>query len=71
MLEKGERFLGRRLVEKLLRPTLYAQFVAGDDPESLQHAAAKLQRAGVRLMVLPSLEEDVSGVDAGANQSSQ
>ena len=59
ILEKSERALGRRVVETILRPTLYSQFVAGDDPQSLVETVKKLNRVGIRLMVLPSLEEDV------------
>jgi len=38
--------------------------VAGDDPRSLEKTAAKLKLVGIRLMVLPSMEEDV-----GENQN--
>ena len=38
--------------------------MAGDDPRSLEKTAAKLKLVGIRLMVLPSMEEDV-----GENQN--
>ena len=60
-LEHGERALGRGLLERILRPTLYDQFVAGNDPSSLKQTAARLKSLGIKLMVLPSLEEDVGG----------
>ncbi len=59
VLEHSQRMLGQGLLEKVLRPTLYNQFVAGDDPRSLQETAAKLKKVGVKLMILPSLEEDI------------
>ena len=59
ILEHSERALGRNVLEKILRPTLYRHFVAGDDPQSLMETAAKLKSVGIRLMVLPSMEEDV------------
>lgn len=59
VLEHSQRVLGRGLLEKILRPTLYDQFVAGDDPQSLKETANKLKKVGIKLMILPSLEEDV------------
>ncbi len=50
---------GQGLLEKILRPTLYDQFVAGDDPQSLKETASKLKQLGIKLMILPSLEEDI------------
>lgn len=50
---------GHKVLEKVLRPTLYKQFVAGDDPASLKETAVKLKSVGIQLMLLPSLEEDV------------
>ena len=58
-MEHSERALGRGLLEKILRPTLYNKFVAGDDPHCLEKTAAKLKQVGIRLMVLPSMEEDI------------
>ncbi|XP_046463928.1 hydroxyproline dehydrogenase-like [Daphnia pulex] len=59
VLETSKRVFGRGLLEKILRPTLYDQFVAGDDPQSLKETANKLKQLGIKLMILPSLEEDI------------
>ncbi|XP_071448227.1 hydroxyproline dehydrogenase-like [Hetaerina americana] len=64
----GHRLLGERVLGWLLRPTVYAQFVAaggrrdGTPPterEDLEAAAASLETLGLRLMVAPTLEGDV------------
>ncbi|EFX65779.1 hypothetical protein DAPPUDRAFT_204241 [Daphnia pulex] len=59
VLETSQRVFGQGLLEKILRPTLYDQFVAGDDPQSLKETASKLKQLGIKLMILPSLEEDI------------
>lgn len=58
-MEQSQQVFGQGLVEKILRPTLYKHFVAGDDPQSLEETAVKLKSVGINLMVLPSLEEDI------------
>lgn len=59
LLEHSKLVFGQKVLEKILRPTLYKQFVAGDDPGSLKETTAKLKSVGIRLMLLPSLEEDI------------
>ncbi len=59
LLERGERVLGRRFLETLLKPTLYRHFVAGDTPQSMMETTCRLKKLGVQLMALPSLEEDI------------
>ncbi|XP_067015300.2 hydroxyproline dehydrogenase [Anabrus simplex] len=59
LLRTGQRLLGERGLGWLLRPTVYAQFVAGQEEQSLASVAGELQAHGIRLMVAPTLEEDV------------
>lgn len=43
----------------LMRPTIYTQFVGGDDVTSFQATVDRLQTAGVGPLVMVTLEEDV------------
>lgn len=43
----------------MMRPTVYKQFVGGDDFPSFQVTVSRLQTAGVRPLVMVTLEEDV------------
>nr|CAD7408891.1 unnamed protein product [Timema poppensis] len=58
-LKLGQRFLGERVLGWVLRPTLYKQFVAGTAIEDLAATTISLHAVGLRLMVAPTLEEDV------------
>ncbi|KAG8230881.1 hypothetical protein J437_LFUL011522 [Ladona fulva] len=53
--------LGERAVGWILRPTIYAQFVAqgGEEGEGLKAVADNLKDVGLHLMVAPTLEGDV------------
>nr|CAD7575603.1 unnamed protein product [Timema californicum] len=55
----GQLFLGDRVLGWVLRPTLYKQFVAGTAIEDLAATTISLRAVGLRLMVAPTLEEDV------------
>lgn len=46
------------LSKLVLKPTVYAQFVAGNTEQDLSKAAADLKTLNLRLMVAPTLEED-------------
>ena len=59
LMRMGERLLGDRIFSKLARPTFYRQFVGGDTEEELRVTSQSLDRAGIRLMVCPAMEEDV------------
>jgi len=58
-----ERVLGRRISEKLLEKTFYAQFVAGESDKALETASARLLKNGnVKLMLCPPME-DLEGIN--------
>jgi hypothetical protein len=59
ILREGQRILGDQVLGWFLRPTLYSQFVAGHESSDLAATAESLCKLGMRLMVAPTLEEDV------------
>ena len=56
--------MGRTLFNTIMRPTVYTQFVGGDDVTSFQRTVTRLRTEGVGPLVMVSLEEDVE--DEGA-----
>jgi hypothetical protein len=59
ILRDGQRILGDKVLGWFLHPTLYSQFVAGQEGSDLAATAQSLFKLGMRLMVAPTLEEDV------------
>lgn len=66
LLRQGQQILGEKVLGWFLRPTVYSQFVAGQQGSDLAATAKSLHKLGIRLMVAPTLEEDV-----GESSSSQ
>lgn len=66
ILSWTRRLMGRSVFNAMMRPTVYKQFVGGDDFTSFQETVSRLQTAGVRPLVMVTLEEDVKddGPDA-------
>ncbi|KAJ9576208.1 hypothetical protein L9F63_006941 [Diploptera punctata] len=59
LLRQGRKLLGERMLGWLLHPTVYLQFVAGKSGSDLAVTAELLRKLNIRLMVAPTLEEDV------------
>ncbi|XP_048753522.2 hydroxyproline dehydrogenase-like [Ostrea edulis] len=68
ILSWSRRILGRPLFNMLMRPTIYTQFVGGDDVTSFQATVDRLQTAGVGPLVMVTLEEDVQDDGPDADQ---
>lgn len=51
--------LGRRLFTALLRPTVYAQFVAGQNEAEICESMEKMSLLGLRPMLAVPIEEDL------------
>lgn len=66
ILSWTRRLMGRSVFNAMMRPTVYKQFVGGDDFPSFQVTVSRLQTAGVKPLVMVTLEEDVKddGPDA-------
>jgi hydroxyproline oxidase len=58
-MNAGEKILGPKLFNSIVRPTFYNQFVGGETEIELKITAKNLDKAGIRLMVCPVQEEDV------------
>ena len=50
---------GKRLFNWLMKATVYGQFVAGEDLESIRPTIAKLKASGVRSILDYAVEEDI------------
>lgn len=51
--------LGRRGLSLLLRPTVYAQFVAGEKESEISQSMKKMSLLGLRPMLAVPIEEDL------------
>lgn len=51
--------LGRRGFSLLLRPTVYAQFVAGENESEISQSLEKMSFLGLRPMLAVPIEEDL------------
>ncbi|XP_062592988.1 uncharacterized protein LOC134254494 [Saccostrea cucullata] len=60
--------MGRPLFNTMMRPTIYKQFVGGDDITSFQATVDRLQAAGMGPLVMVTLEEDVKDDGPDADQ---
>lgn len=58
--------LGRRGLSLLLRPTVYAQFVAGESESEITQSMKKMSSLGLRTMLAVPIEEDL-GESTGYN----
>nr|XP_022342360.1 hydroxyproline dehydrogenase-like [Crassostrea virginica] len=68
ILNWSRRLMGRTLFNTIMRPTVYTQFVGGDDVTSFQRTVTRLQTAGVGPLVMVTLEEDVDDEGPDADQ---
>jgi hypothetical protein len=59
LLREGQQIFGDRVLGWFLHPTVYSQFVAGQESTDLAATAESLRKLGLRLMVAPTLEEDI------------
>lgn len=56
----GQRILGKTLFERLLRKTMYSQFVAGENLPAIQDTIEMLHKCGIGTMLCVPNEEDLS-----------
>lgn len=60
LMSFGQRVLGKRLFEFLLRKTMYSQFVAGETLPAIQDTIKMLRDCGIGTMLCVPNEEDLS-----------
>ena len=60
LLNIGRRILGRTLFNKLMKATIYGQFVGGEDKIDIQGTISKNMAFGVKSILDYSAEEDMS-----------
>ncbi|XP_037319195.2 hydroxyproline dehydrogenase [Pungitius pungitius] len=59
LMSAARGLLGRRLFSLLLRPTVYAQFVAGENEGEISRRVQKMSSRGLRPMLAVPIEEDL------------
>ncbi|KAF1373923.1 hypothetical protein PFLUV_G00243960 [Perca fluviatilis] len=59
LMSVARTLLGRRGFSLLLRPTVYAQFVAGENESEISQSMEKLSMLGLRPMLAVPIEEDL------------
>ncbi|XP_076008439.1 hydroxyproline dehydrogenase [Genypterus blacodes] len=59
LMSIARTLLGRRGFSLLLRPTVYAQFVAGEDEREISQTMEKMSALGLRPMLAVPIEEDL------------
>ncbi|KAI4807834.1 hypothetical protein KUCAC02_027616 [Chaenocephalus aceratus] len=59
LMSVARRLLGRRAFSSLLRPTVYAQFVAGENENEISQSMEKMSLLGLRPMLAVPIEEDL------------
>lgn len=59
MMTGARILLGRRGFSLLLRPTVYAQFVAGENEKEISQSMGKMSLLGLRPMLAVPIEEDL------------
>uniref|UniRef100_A0A8C5E8T9 Proline dehydrogenase n=1 Tax=Gouania willdenowi TaxID=441366 RepID=A0A8C5E8T9_GOUWI len=59
LMSLGRMLLGRKGFSLLLRPTVYAQFVAGENEREISQSMQKISMLGMRPMLAVPIEEDL------------
>lgn len=59
LMSVARSLLGRRGFSLLLRPTVYAQFVAGENESEISQCMEKMSFLGLRPMLAVPIEEDL------------
>lgn len=58
MMEFAEKALGKRIFERLMKKTMYSQFVAGEDYDSIKDSVDNLKAQGIGTIMCVPTEED-------------
>lgn len=66
LMSIARTLLGRRGFSLLVRPTVYAQFVAGENESEISQSMKKMSSLGMRPMLAVPIEEDL-GESTGCN----
>ena len=67
LLNFGRRVLGRRLFNRLMKATIYGQFVGGEDKVDIQSTITKNMAFGVKSILDYSAEEDMTSAKVCAH----
>lgn len=59
LISLSQRVLGRRLFNWFMKRTLYGQFVAGEDLESVHPVISRYRASGIRSILDYAVEEDI------------
>ncbi|XP_019620722.1 PREDICTED: probable proline dehydrogenase 2 [Branchiostoma belcheri] len=59
LMKVGQRFLGRRLFEAVMRATFYGQFIGGDSEKEIEATVRRLLHSGIQTLPAITIEEDI------------
>ena len=59
-MQLSQKWLGQRVFRRLMKLTVYGQFVAGEDLKALQSVIPRYRKNGVRSILDYAVEENVS-----------
>ena len=59
-MNQSKRILGRSLFNRLMKATVYGQFVAGEDLPALRPTVKRFRDQGIRSILDYAVEDDVS-----------
>ena len=63
MVKLARDVLGLRLFRKLMKATVYGQFVAGENLQAIRPLIERYRRSGVRAILDYSVEDDISDTE--------
>lgn len=64
MMEFAEKALGKRMFKSLMKKTIYSQFVAGEDYDSIKNSVENLKAQGIgTIMCVPTEEDYTQDID--------
>lgn len=64
ILKFTKRIFGRRLFRKLMKYSIYGQFIAGEDLTTLRPAMKRLRESGVYSILDYAVEDDVQSKES-------
>ncbi|XP_078682101.1 hydroxyproline dehydrogenase-like isoform X2 [Branchiostoma floridae x Branchiostoma belcheri] len=59
LMKVGQRLLGRRLFEAVMRATFYGQFIGGDSEKEIEATVRRLLNSGIQTLPAITIEEDI------------
>ncbi|XP_031553744.1 proline dehydrogenase 1, mitochondrial-like isoform X2 [Actinia tenebrosa] len=69
MMEFAKKVLGKKMFKSLMKKTMYSQFVAGEDYDSIKNSVDNLKAQGIGTIMCVPTEEDYTDADTDGFES--